>query len=316
VRPIPKSALRRAANEALAEFGIAAKRLTELANRHNHVFRVDAASGERFALRIQNDLLSDAEVRLQVGWLQSLAKHSAVVVPLPMHTVDGEPFALVECGHGRRRAMLLCWVPGRLLRRRGDDVYRSAARMIAQLHQHAESYRIPRGRSCRRLDGDWLFGERFFPRATRAGKKLSASQRKIAATAERFVRDSMATLDDGKRRFGLIHADLNLDNIVFHQGQPSPIDFDEFGMGWYLFDLAELIRTSVRPDNWRERKQLAVTAYTAARSLDDAELHAFDAFIVATFAQYLNWAFLHARSARDLRWVGFCLDVIRAVVRE
>src|SRR5437879_6087955 len=61
---------------------------------------------------------------------------------------------------------------------------------------------------------------------------------------------------------------VDLDNIIFHRGRPSPIDFDEFGKGYHLFDLAELIRTSINADNWRERKELAISAYTACREVD------------------------------------------------
>jgi Ser/Thr protein kinase RdoA (MazF antagonist) len=190
-----------------------------------------------------------------------------------------------------------------------------AAQMIGRLHRHADVYRPPRGFACRRLDGDWLFGARYFVRAAGSRKMLDRSQRTIATNAERLVRDAMARLGQSKGRFGVIHADLNLANIVFDRGRASPIDFDEFGKCWYVFDLAELIRTSIRPDNWAQRKQLAIDAYMRERKLDDVELEAFDAFIVATFVQYLNWAFIHARSRHDLRWVGFCVDVMRGIMR-
>ncbi len=154
---------------------------------------------------------------------------------------------------------------------------------------------------------------RFFTRAANAGRHLSRSHRKIAATAETFVRDAMKILGYRKKRFGVIHADLNLGNILFHRGAPSPIDFDEWGKGWYLFDLAELIRTSITPENWAQRKRFAIEAYKDYRRLDDAECEAFDAFIIATFVQYLNWAFIHARNRDDLKWVGFCMDVLGAI---
>jgi Ser/Thr protein kinase RdoA (MazF antagonist) len=125
----------------------------------------------------------------------------------------------------------------------------------------------------------------------------------------------MDNLGEDNRRFGVIHADLNLSNIIFHRGRPSPIDFDEFGTGWYLFDLAELIRTSITSENWMQRKQLVLPAYMKQRRLDEAEVDAFDAFIAATYVQYLNWAFIHARTSQDLKWVGFCMDVLKCVTR-
>lgn len=315
-RQTPESSLRQIARNALADFGIAPHRLTHLASRHNDVFRVDAPTGERFVLRIQNNLMTDAQAQSQVRWLEDLKRRSDVRVPAPVRTSDGRPFAGVECDGERRRAVLLEWMPGRVSPARGDATFGAAARMIARLHRHAETYRPPRGFTCRRLDAEWLFGERFFIRAQNAGKYLSAPRRRTIASAETRVRETMESLGHRPRRFGVIHADLNLDNIVFDRGRPSPIDFDEFGRGWYLFDLAELIRTSIRPENWMQRKELVLSAYCAERMLDHAELAVFDAFIVATFLQYLNWSFAHARNRRDLRWVGFCMDVIREVSRQ
>jgi Ser/Thr protein kinase RdoA (MazF antagonist) len=188
--------------------------------------------------------------------------------------------------------------------------------MIARMHDHAEEFRPGRGFSARCLDGGWFFGSRFFVRAERAAEYVDRSQRKIAMRAEAFVRKAMEGLGRGRRRFGVIHADLNLDNILFHRGEPSAIDFDEWGRSWFIFDLAELVRTSITPDNWVARKELAIGGYEVGRGLDEAEVAAFDAFIVATFVQYLNWAFIHARNDEDLKWVGFCMDVIERIVRR
>ncbi len=316
VHHTPALLLRRAARNALSEFGLTKCRLTQIASRHNDVFRVDVAPQKRLVLRIQNDLLSDAQAKFQIEWMEALAKESGVVVPAPIRTLDRRPFTHVEMNGRHRRAVLLRWLPGRTARTGNEASYRAAARMIAQLHKHAETFRPRRGFACRTLDGDWLFGSRFFVRAANANKYLDASQRKQGAAAERLVRGAMENLGRSRRRFGVIHADLNLGNIIFNRGRASPIDFDEFGKCWYLFDLAELIRTSITPDNWAQRKELAISAYTDERKLDDAELQAFDAFIVATFVQYLNWAFLHARDDKDLRWVGFCLDVIGALCSD
>jgi Ser/Thr protein kinase RdoA (MazF antagonist) len=206
-----------------------------------------------------------------------------------MRTKDDRPFTHVPTVTGRR-GVLLQWLPGTTAAARSDKAYFSAADLIARMHRHAETFRPGRGFSCRRLDDEWLFGERFFMRSRPARRYANPSARKTLSAAERMVRTAMARLGKSPTGFGLIHADLNLANILFHRGRASPIDFDEFGRGWYLFDLAELSRTSITPDNWVERKQFAIAAYTRSRALDDEECEAFDAFIVATFIQCLNWA--------------------------
>jgi Ser/Thr protein kinase RdoA (MazF antagonist) len=310
---ISDSVVRTLAKSALRDFGFARNRLTQIANRHNDVFRVSVPSGESYALRLQSELLNDRQVRSQLKWLESLANESDVRVPMPVQTTDGKPFTCVMHAGVRRRAVLLRWLPGKTASTRNDSVYRSAAGMIARLHRHAETFRSGPGFSSRKLDAAWLFGPRFFIHSPAARRYLRAAKRKTAQRIEQFVQQAMLDLGRHPSRFGLIHADLNLDNIVFHRGNASPIDFDEFGRGWYLFDLAELIRTSITPDNWRKRKQLALSVYQQTRALHSVEIDGMDPFIVATFVQYLNWAFIHARHEQDLKWVGFCFDVIQQI---
>jgi aminoglycoside phosphotransferase (APT) family kinase protein len=38
--------------------------------------------------------------------------------------------------------------------------------------------------------------------------------------------------------FGIIHRDLHLNNILFHDGEAYVIDFEVCGWGYYLFDVA------------------------------------------------------------------------------
>lgn len=315
-RPVPVPTIRQQAHAALQEFGLRGYRLTHLASRHNDVLRVDLRPGKKFILRIQNDLLTDVQARSQLLWLDSLARDSDVTVPTPIRTIDGRPFTHVELNGSRRRAVLLTYLPGRMAKQRTDAFDRAAAAMMAQMHDHAETFRQPAGFACRQLNANTLFGEAFFVRAKGARGRLTSSQRKTTALAETMVRDAMHRLGRGRQRFGVIHADLNLANIVLNADRACPIDFDEFGMGWYLFDLAELIRTSINVENWQQRKALAISAYTAHRDLSPAEVDAFDAFIVATFVQYLNWAFNHARSAEHLKWVPFCMEVLRTIIRS
>jgi Ser/Thr protein kinase RdoA (MazF antagonist) len=259
--------------------------------------------------------MTDAHARSQIQWLEAIAKHSSVIVPEPIRTINGQPFTHVEIDGAHRRAMLLRWLPGRRARSRGQRVFVAAAKMIAKMHSFSENFRLPAGFSCRSLDDRYLFGTQFFIRDAKRGYRFRKSDRQIAARSEKIVCRAMEGLGRGARRFGLIHADLGLQNIIFHRGRPSPIDFDEFGKSWFIFDLAELMRTSITADNWRERKKLAVDAYSAERTLDSLEIEKFDAFIVATNVQYLNWAFLHARNREDLKWVRFCIDVISAIAR-
>lgn len=53
----------------------------------------------------------------------------------------------------------------------------------------------------------------------------------------------MRRTENSRAHVGLIHGDLEPPNWVFRGGMPHAIDFDEFGVGPYLFDLLQVIWT-------------------------------------------------------------------------
>ena len=235
-------------------------------------------------------------------------------MPVPVSTSDLLPFTYIQIGAGKRRAFFSigCRVSACVHAIQPSSI--AAAEMIAQLHNAAERFHPPRDFSYHKR-ANWLFGPGCFLRNPNAVQYLTRSHRKIAHRAEVSVRDSMSRLGQRKHHVGIIHADLNPSNIITHAGELAPIDFDEFGKGYYLFDLAEQIRTSITPQNWRQRRELALIAYTNKRPLNENEVELFDAFIVATFVAFVNWAFTHARNPDDLKWVNFSLDIVHRISR-
>lgn len=57
-------------------------------------------------------------------------------------------------------------------------------------------------------------------------------------TAQGTKRAAMDMLGERSATFGLIHADLHLDNVLFAGGEARPIDFDDCGLGHWLYDIA------------------------------------------------------------------------------
>jgi len=60
----------------------------------------------------------------------------------------------------------------------------------------------------------------------------------LLSRLDALVRRRLNGLSRDPERFGLIHADLRLANLLVDGDTTSIIDFDDCGYGWYLFDLA------------------------------------------------------------------------------
>jgi Ser/Thr protein kinase RdoA (MazF antagonist) len=51
----------------------------------------------------------------------------------------------------------------------------------------------------------------------------------------------LSRFGQGPRRYGLIHADFRLANLLVHEGDVRVIDFDDCGFGWFLYDAATAV---------------------------------------------------------------------------
>ena len=64
----------------------------------------------------------------------------------------------------------------------------------------------------------------------------------MLARLDRTLRDRLAAYGRGAERWGLIHADLRLANLLARPGSPTAvIDFDDCGFGWYLYDFGAAV---------------------------------------------------------------------------
>ena len=116
------------------------------------------------------------------------------------------------------------------------------------------------------------------------------------------MRDRLLRFGTGPERFGLIHADMRLANLLVNGRDIQVIDFDDCGFGWFLFDLGASVsffehdpRTPALCDAWQRgyRRILPLPAKDAAE---------IPTFVLLRRLQLVAWVGSHrfADSARDL----------------
>lgn len=229
--------LRALAARALPAWGLGAASLRLLNHGYNTTFRVDAADGRRFALRVNViPTKTDAHLRAEVAWLAALAAETDLQVPTPQPTRDGEWAAHVPSpDHGRDLPLVLfSWLDGRNLgfKPRLGQV-RAVGEAMALLHHHAATWRPPAGGELPLFD-DVLTG---LPNRLGDHPALDADARAVLTVAlaraqqlqdQAFATDQVIPL----------HADLHGGNLKWHDGRLSVFDFDDAGCGVPALDLA------------------------------------------------------------------------------
>ncbi len=261
--------------------------------------------------RTGRGLRSPETLRAQLHWLSALRSETDLAVPEPVPLPGGPlvgavSFAdlpplrsllrrvsarhrnLYDPNHPPRHFALLRWVPGENKEELTAADLSQVGRLAAGLHDHAARYRPPDASALPRWDWSWPFGASA-PLWEDGEGFYSAWEMEVFGEAARRVREDLERLKHGAEVFGPIHRDLTLGNLLFGartQGV-GVTDFDQCGLGHYLFDLSVVLRSLLRswrlagrPEGTQERARGAlIEGYADVRSLPpDHErlLRAFD----------------------------------------
>jgi Ser/Thr protein kinase RdoA (MazF antagonist) len=90
--------------------------------------------------------------------------------------------------------------------------------------------------------------------------------------------------------FGAIHADMTFENVLATGNGLVIIDFDDFGEGWFGFDIATALFFATPHPNFAILAEAFLRGYESVRELDPAVGGALDAFLIARGMSYLGWA--------------------------
>jgi Ser/Thr protein kinase RdoA (MazF antagonist) len=111
----------------------------------------------------------------------------------------------------------------------------------ARLHHHAAGWTCPDGFTRFAWDESAVFGTDATWGNWRDAPNLTLPDRALLERVERVVRARLSTYGKAPDRYGLIHADLRLANVLIDGERLHLIDFDDCGFGWRMYDFAAAI---------------------------------------------------------------------------
>jgi Ser/Thr protein kinase RdoA (MazF antagonist) len=292
--------LRRLVQAALASYGLSGARVQLLAHGYNTTFMVVAPGAQRWVLRVHRSERRADMIRAELQWLAAL--HTAGLrVPEPAATESGDlVVTAVDPGvPDPQLCSLLRWIPGRFL----DDGLTPAhlaqiGGLMAQLQQHGAQFqrapgwsRPPVGyaTSLARREPD-LWGPAAEAHAADLAGTIYGPQGAAAVEgAFARVREARATLGQGPEVYGLIHADLHQENYLFDQGAAAAIDFDDCGMGYYLYDLAVTLAELYHRPDYPALRSALLEGYARIRPLPAAHEPLIETFMAYRDMQGMLW---------------------------
>lgn len=301
--------MRELANLALEQYGMGSAQFALARYSGNTLYRVHSSKTAtrpdrenlfipgQFLLRVHWAGYRNAKaIQLELEWIRSLRKDCNLPVPEPVHTKEGD--LLIEVSHPgvpeSRYCSLLRWVNGRRIGERATSRhYAAQGRLMAKMHSHAMEWQPLKVKCLRVYDWNGLFKEipalclptddiwTLLPESSVASFK----------TVTQLAREAMGKLGKSPNVFGLIHADLGVDaNLLFWHGQPRAIDFDELGLGYWIYDLAVALEHCREHQSFRIQRDALLEGYSKIRSLSRKQSQYLDLFMAALDIHIGLWA--------------------------
>jgi Ser/Thr protein kinase RdoA (MazF antagonist) len=279
------------AKVALDRFGMPTATLKHRSYMENVLYEVsDEASGAHASLRICRPGWEGDALEREVCWLSGLGRDTALRIPIPIPTLEGEPFAVVECEGipDPRACVLFHWV---------DGVYaapeeltparlRSVGQFLAKLHDHAETFRLPAELAIDRFDADALDVSDHRANVSsyfEAVGDLEAFDEAVAAAVK-----LMRELGGDSTVAGIIHGDFHQRNYVFDGDHIGALDFETMHWGYYVYDLATtlsyLVPEFLRDVDPEPLRAAVIEGYSAERGLPEGYER-----MLRIFAAYRVW---------------------------
>ncbi|TIC79319.1 phosphotransferase [Nocardioides sp. GY 10127] len=285
-----------------------------LAVSENATFVVRVAGAPTLVVRVHRPGYVDLDqVRSELWWVDAVAAETPVATPAPVRGLDGALVQEVRDDAGTTwTAIGFAFVPGLMLEdvlgEGPDDAvpwFGPIGEVVATLHAHARSWERPAGFSRFTWGLDDLVGP-----AARWGRwrvaALDAPDLRVLEEAERSALTLLADVPLDAREWGLVHGDLRPSNLMVaagtegvapDAGRLTVIDFDDCGLGYYLYDLAAAVSFYEHLPQAPAMARAWVEGYTAHAPLTRRDLDVAGALSMLRRLTLLGWTVTHREDA-------------------
>ena len=230
---------------AIQEYGFGIDSTVELLNvSENATFVVRGDTGDKTILRVHRlGYHTVDEIESELDWMQALRVEASVHTPKVLPSVDGRRVVSIkEPRTGReRQCVMFEFLDGEAPQERDLESFERLGSLTAKMHQHARGWSLPRQFKRFHWDIESAFGSNCRWGRWQEGLGVGDQEKRILQRLEDTLRQRLLLFGKGPDRYGLIHADTRLANLLITASGVSVIDFDDCGFSWYLYDLASAV---------------------------------------------------------------------------
>ncbi len=291
---------------ALAPYGFSPRaRLSLLSLSENATYRVDdVADGRVAVLRVHRTGYHEAgAVQSELAWLTALRRDEGLRTPEVYCAPDGREVVDVVLDGVRRQTVLFELLPG--TEPPTDQLptkFEQLGEICARMHRHSRGWRRPAGFVRFSWDFDACVGPGGRWGRWQDGIGVGPAELEVLGRAADVMRERLHSFGTGQDRFGLIHADMRLANLLVHGPDIQVIDFDDCGFGWFMFDIGSAVSFIEHEPQVPALCDAWLRGYRRVLSLPEQDADEIPTFVLLRRLQLVAWVGSHkfADSAREL----------------
>jgi Ser/Thr protein kinase RdoA (MazF antagonist) len=173
--------------------------------------------------------------------------------------------------------------------------------VTARLHRHARQWRRPAGFTRFTWDYTTSIGPSGHWGRWQDGMAVGAAELEVLGRLDAVLRRRLEAFGTGEDRFGLVHADMRLANLLVDADDPGGgssgvdvIDFDDCGFGWFMYDLGSSLSFIEDDPKVPELIDAWVRGYRQVSSLSPEEEAELETFVLLRRLLLVAWIGSHA----------------------
>ncbi|MBL1421107.1 MAG: phosphotransferase [Alphaproteobacteria bacterium] len=282
---------RKITTKALAQYPLSNIRIDFIDYAENAVYKITTREG-MFLLRIHANHSKTAEAIEQELQYIILLRENGFDLQKPLKSLDGEYIVHID----DKMISVLSWQIGtKKFKSINDRHFELLGHYLAKMHSFSieNKHRIVSSQR-EYWTADNLVGSSPIFGSFAGLKNIKGFDKQIFEAARLQTLGRLQKhYHENPEKFGMIHADLHFNNILWQGENLLPIDFDDCGIGSYFHDLSIPIVTtnSQKP---KQHRDILLTAYGKTHSLTQADIDLIDDYILSRHISNQSWLLMRS----------------------
>ncbi|MCF6327336.1 MAG: phosphotransferase [Devosiaceae bacterium] len=271
----------------------------------NHTFLITSANGEKTILRVHRPgYHRQSDIYSELNWMVALRAKAKIKTPIPIAGIDDKLVQTLSFQDDDLEderllfAVMFVFESGAEPDENEDlrSSFEQLGMLAAKCHSHAQDWIFPAGFTRLTWDKAGILDKKAHWGNWRNAPNISADNHMILERAEKTLRKRLDEYGSDRSRFGIIHADMRLANLLVDDGEVKLIDFDDCGFGWFAYDFAAAISFFEDSPSISALFTSWLAGYVQVREFSKADIEMVDSMVMLRRFALLAWVGSHAET--------------------